>query len=355
MKKIIEKLKDRYYRNVIICIIVALILFTIPIFIIQKQNSNVLHVENLYATKSTKYVTDKVTLFENSIFNNDQQGYYTSDFYVAGLLNTFHIDYYNTLNLNSTNHDLNFIKSITVTLIVEGPEGIILQEPLSNYAPGYYLQESGSVNNSDSSVNFNQSIELDYAQFTTRFNQIKNELSNITCTATIKINYIISCSGTLNNEKYSYQETMSSTLPVMSVGGLVSIDHVYKSNSNLEKNINTYDNHINYAWLSLAIIFDIIALILLAILIYALSIEKHESAKERYVNKMLNNYQDLIVYSNEIPTEGKQIIKLENFMDIIKAETELSTPIVCNHKDSKYKFYVLSQSYIYYFEYDTNN
>ena len=356
IKQFIEKLKkDKYNRNVVICFIVALILISIPLLLVELQHAKIADVETIYDTRSTKYASDKVKLVDNSLFINDAQGYYTSDFYVVNLLQDFHIDFYNTLNLNSTNHELSYLKSVVVSLVVEGEEGTILQETLSDYAPGYYEQSRGEVASDATACVLNQSVELNYSRFTDRFTEIREILTGITCTAQIKVVYTASCYGLLNDEQYSYQETMTSYIPVLSSGGLLSIDHVYRNSTDLQKLENTYHSEINYFWFVVAILCDLIALGLLTCLIISWVQYLKENARQKYIHKILNEYDDILVFTTQPLQEAKYKITLQNFEDMVKVETELSMPIVYTYQDEQYDFYVYAGDVVYTYQYRVND
>ena len=353
MKKIIETLKnDKYWFNVCVVFALFLILLSIPFLLIQFRNMRVEETIKTYDTRASKSVTDKVRLEENNVFENDSDGYYESSFYIASMVEDVNIKFFDTLNLNSSNHDLTYSKAVKITLIVEGDEGVILEESNTNFGSGTYLQESGKVEGSTSVVDFNQEVNIDYTSFVSRFSTIRDTVG-INCTATIEVVYSVSASGKVNDTNYSYFDSMTSYIPVQTTGTF-SIDHSYSYVTTLADKDTITHNNANYYLIAFAFILDAVAIALIVLLIIALVERSKESASKKAINKILNQYDDILVNSDESISEDFKFITLKSFEDIVKVETELSTPIIWKNEEDKYLFYIYGNNVTYIYTFDMN-
>ena len=346
--------KDKYRINLAICFVVALILLSLPILMLQFKQANVSHVNNIYSVKATKSVQDKVVLKDNDIFQSTN-GYYSNDFYVVDMISNFHIQYYDTLYLTGVEEiDLSATQIIYADLVVESAEGEILKEAQSVQAPGYVSRKETIYTTTQSVIDLNEKVEMNYKTFQTRFGEIKNKLPGVDCYGYIKIRYIVRCNGTIDGEVFNYQEILTSQMPILTAGTL-GISHTIPAVMETEKDIVTYSNEINAAWLSLGILMDVIAIILLVIVIIAIVQLSQQNKKQKQVNKLLSEYNDIIIFAEHmVELKNSQLLRVASFNDMVKAEVELSTPIVCVEEKGQYHFYLYNKWVTYYYTVNVN-
>lgn len=76
-----------------------------------------------------------------------------------------------------------------------------------------------------------------------------------------------------------------------------------------------------------------------------------EKASQRYIQKILSQYNDILV-KIDAPLKSKvPVLRVSSFDDLVKVETELSLPITWYFDGNTYNFYVYSENVTYSFEY----
>lgn len=350
MKKIIETLKkDKQIISVFLFAVFLLVLLSVPILITQVRNFNLSQNKIMYSSKVHKDVSDKAKLKANDVFTNNTDGYYSSEFYVSSLIDEIKISYNASLYTYSNDNDLNFTKKVTSQLIIESSEGQILEKTI------YSLQKSQIEKNQDN-VSLNTDVTLIYKDYIDAFKDIETELSGVPITGKIKVQYNIrtspSYNSVINGEEFSYNDTLTSYIPVQTTGTL-DIIHNYTTPTSLEKSDTVFYNKVNYVWLTFAVLCDVVAIGISSLLVMAFIEKKNENAKMRFINKILQNNNDIIVNCVEIPKIKYPIVKLQTFDDIIKAEVELSSPINFVKNGDLYEFYVYGNNLVYYYSYLT--
>lgn len=351
MRKFIKRLReDRYLFNVLVCVAILLILASIPILLVQFRNFNLSQISTVYQVNLSRSSTDKVKLKENNVFVNNSGDYYVSDFYVSNLVDAVHIDFNNSVNFYTTNYNVDYTKQIKATLIVDGSEGVILEENATENGEEYYLQESGHADNSSSIYYLNEEVEFDYDRLCARLSEIQASCDGITCYGTVEIEYTLSCVGTLSGENFSYYDTMRSYFPI-ETSGTMSVDHTLSQNREIDKTKITYYNDVNYLWLVVGFLADIVALGIITLIVIAVVQAGREKASQRYIQKILSQYNDILV-KIDAPLKSKvPVLRVSSFDDLVKVETELSLPITWYFDGNTYNFYVYSENVTYSFEY----
>ncbi len=350
IKKLIERLKkDRYWFNVTICLALVLLLLSVPFLLVQFGRFNVSETSQLYETRASKSVSDKVVLKDNDIFVTDGEGYYSSDFYIANLLDSVRVDFYDTLNLNTVDYDLNFVKTLRVVLVVEGEDGVILEEENEEFGSGIIKQENGNQSGGTAVVDLNENIELQYETYTSRFNFI-HETLGISCFATLEVHYEIDCFGTVNGHNYSYQDSFVSFVPVQTSGTL-SVANQYTSSTALSDSEITYHNEANYFWLIFGFLLDIVAIVLIGVLTYVIVQKMRENSGQKRINKIIGQYEDILVKIEKPLERDLPVLELDSFDDVVKVETELSSPIVWLSENEKYDFFIYAPHLTYHYSF----
>lgn len=356
MKKIIETLKkDKQIISVFLFAVFLLVLLSVPILITQVRNFNLSQNKIMYSSKVQKYVSDKAKLKANDVFTNNTDGYYSSEFYVSSLIDEIKISYNASLYTYSNDNDLKFIGTVTSKLIIESSEGQILEKTYGEQTSSYISQFNIPAKNQDN-VSLNTEVSLDYDRYITDFKAIETALSGVPITGKIKVQYNIrtspSYNSVINGEEFSYNDTLTSYIPVQTTGTL-DIIHNYTTKTSLEKSDTVFYNKVNYVWLTFAVLCDVVAIGISSLLVMAFIEKKNENAKMRFINKILQNNNDIIVNCVEIPKIKYPIVKLQTFDDIIKAEVELSSPINFVKNGDLYEFYVYGNNLVYYYSYLT--
>lgn len=370
MKKIVNKIKNN--KKLIGCLFafaLLLICFAIPILLTQYNSIKVpSQTINYKAQTSNKNVTDKVKLIDNEQFQNDSDGYYSYDFYVKDLVKNVYVDYNNTLNFNSNDVDVNIFKTVFVKLILECSAGPVWENSLvynnatvepddtKFVSTDSYLYQIHSINN-NTTADLGQTIELDYQPFKDKFTQVQTQLPGITVTdAKILVSYVVKVNGSVNNKSFVYSDTILSEIPITATAGTIDFTHTISPAETIEKQEITYLNKVNNFLVLLGFIFIGVSISIVFFLIYVIVEKKRETAKQRYINKILNEYNDIIVYNTEkIFIQNHKTIVVKSFEDMVKAEVEMSTPINLFNTDNIFEFYIFGKGFTYYYRFDATD
>lgn len=356
MKRFLEYIKkDKQTLSILFCVVFVLIIISVPVLISQMRNFKISKSDVVYNARIQKSVADRVKLTDdNGVFINNDGNYYKSDFYVSHLIEDVSIVYNALLYANSLDNHFKFRNTVKVELIVESAEGQILQKVYGEQTPDFISQFDVESKNKNT-VNLNKEVVINYKNFVTDFKEIESKLSGVPCSGKIKVQYIInnypSFKNTLNGETFSYRETLTTYIPVQSTGTL-NIVHNYTPSTSIDKMETIYENKVNYYWLVFAIFCDFVSIVLLIILSVVLIQKSNENINVKFINKILQNNNDIIVNCLEKPEIKTKLIKVQTFEDLIKAEVELSSPINFIKTNDLYEFYVYGNDLAYYYSYD---
>lgn len=288
--------------------------------------------------KEQSNVDYKVYLKDNDYYDVDYLG--KDKLYIASIIDKINIDFDYNFFIDE-NVDLNFDYSIVGNLLIQNESGTE-----TYFEKEYELEEltKSKINNSKN-YELNKSVSVDYDYYNNLANNFKNDFKLNTSSKLVvylKINKHGNNYVNLNNNSL-----MSVEIPLSQQAVNIKLD--YKAINEDSKLIKS--SHVsvgNMAFVFVGLIFIIISIINLLRLIKLLNkILPHKGKYQRYLNKLLTEYDRVIVNSSQMPdlSDESKIEKIQEFKELLDLRDMLKLPI---------KYYALSDEKSYFYLYNIN-
>lgn len=264
--------------------------------------------------------------------------------YVASLIDKVKIDFdYNFIS--DKNIDLNFNYKVIATLLITNSN-----ERKTYFKKDYILLEKQTIELEDQSKQvINNSIEIDYDYYNSLANKFKSSYG-VDTESKLLVNLLINKEN--RNEKIDINKDslMSVTIPLSESSVNIAID--YKDVNNHSKIIAESSIKVdNGLYMFMAIILVGLALIMVINSIKLLTLLKtNKSNYDKYIGKLLNEYDRLIVETTTYPImKGNDIIKVSNFQELLDVRDNLKLPIMYYvvTKHQKCYFYIMHENKFY--------
>lgn len=323
MKNLKEKIKDMYFsynQRVILYLISFILILSLGLLFLYKTID--IKEEKVISYKEIGSLDYKVYLKENDFY---QESYLGKDmYYIASLIKNIEVD----LNYNfiiDTNVDMTFSYDIIGKLV-------ILEEHSKNklYEREYVLKTvEAQAKENEKNHTIQDTLNIDYDYYNDLANKFKgtygiDAISELVLY--ININKQISEKEDIDLNEL---KQMTITIPLTQKTLDIKIDNTGINNSN---------QIISESKISLSnIIFGILFIIVFPAFIYVLYklisllliLKPKHSKYDKYVKKLLNEYDRLIV---ETPTEpileNKNIIKINKFEELLDVRDNVKRPIM---------------------------
>ena len=259
----------------------------------------------------------KIDRTSNYLINLKPNSYYqetsvNNELIPSNLINNLKIDFdYKYLSTKKTN--LNYHYKIEAFIISYNKDNIEV------WKRDYLLKEN-SLNNLSNSFKINESINIDYNYYN---NLAKSYLrdNNLNLNTILKVRLSVN----INTNNIKIDDYLEYNISL--TNNLTSINK-YLNDIDENKDIYLKNNNIYY------IIGFILVILSISLLIYD---------KYKKQDKLLNNYQDIIVNINEDIDTNLEIIYLKRIEDLINMAEVNNTNILLY----KNKFYIILNNYIY--------
>lgn len=337
MKKIKEKIKNMYFsykQRVILYSVSFILLLCLGLLFLYKTID--IKEEKVITYKELGTLDYKVYLKENDFY--DEEYLNKNMYYIASLIKNIDID----LNYNfiiDTDVDMSFNYNIIGKLVIlEG------QAKNKIYEREYELKTveiEPKENQKNSTIHDTLSIDYDY------YNDLANKFkATYGIDASSELEIYININKNINNkEDINLNETkqMVMTIPLTQKTLDIKID---------DTSINNSNQIISESKISLInIIFGILFIIVFPLFIYVtfklivllLILKPKHTKYDKYVKKLLNEYDRLIVETTTEPLlEHRNIIKINKFEELLDVRDNVKRPIMYHNivKHHKCYFYI---------------
>lgn len=264
--------------------------------------------------------------------------------YIASLIDKVKIDF----NYNFTsdeNISLDFNYKIVGKLSITDSTG-----KNSYFEKNYVLLDDKSVSlEKGDNKNIKQSIDIDYGYYNSLANRFKTSYG-VESSSNFVIYFIINKDNSEENITINNSSIMSITIPLSEKSVNITMDYKDINNtSSLISESNVIINSIIY--IIAATIFIILSLIAMIKTLRLLTLLKTNRSKyDKYVNRLLTEYDRLIVETSTCPiTTGDNVIKIEKFQELLDVRDNLKLPIMYYVvvKHQKCYFYITHENKIY--------
>lgn len=350
-KKIVKEEKNRtsvnektyvsYFNRVLIYALSLLLCFILAT--IFMSNAVTTKKDQFITYKETSNLDYKVNLKKNDFY---EQKYLGKDMiYVASLIDTIDIDFNYIFDIEKKS-DVNFDYDITGKLVISDTNG-----QNTFYEKEYDLSKTKKESiNAKKSHKINEKISIDYDKYNNLANKFRTNYG-IDTTSNLIVSLNVHKKGSDKNEyKLDNKSAVSVTIPLSEKAINIKIDRNDINNSSqlFTSSSVTIDN---YAYLLISIVFIILLPVFMFPLVgLLLSMETNKSPYDKYINKILNEYDRLIVETTTAPdVENKNIIRIDSFNELLDVRDNLSLPIkyYIITKHQKCNFYINHNDELY--------
>lgn len=284
----------------------------------------------------------KVYLKNNDFYDTEYLG--KNMLYVANLIDKIKIDFdYNFMS--DKNINLDFTYKIIGKLSITDSE-----RKNSYFEKEYVLVDSSSLSlNKGNSQNIKQSIDVDYGYYNSLANRFKTSYG-VDSSSDFTIYFVVDKDNSEDNIINNNLSMMSITIPLSEKSIEIGMDYkdIDNTSSLISKSNVIIDNIIH---ITIAIILIIISIIMLLKTIRLLKLLKTEkSIYDKYVNKLLTEYDRLIVETSTCPKITEEnVIKINKFNELLDVRDNLKLPIMYYIviKHQKCYFYITHENKIY--------
>lgn len=336
-----EKTYVSYFNRVLIYSLSLLLCFILAT--IFMSNAVTTKKDQFITYKETSNLDYKVNLKKNDFY---EQKYLGKDMiYVASLIDTIDIDFNYIFDI-AKKSDINFDYDITGKLVISDING-----QNTFYEKEYDLSQTKKESiNSKKSHKINEKISIDYDKYNNLANKFRTNYG-IDTNSNLIVSLNVHKKGSDKNEyKLDNKSAVSVTIPLSEKAINIKIDHNDINNSSqlFTKSSVTIDN---FAYLLISIVLIILLPVFTFPLVgLLLSMETSKSPYDKYIKKILNEYDRLIVETTTAPdVENKNIIRIDSFNELLDVRDNLSLPIkyYIITKHQKCNFYINHNDELY--------
>lgn len=317
-------------RNIVFmfsCLIFVIFLISLSFFaIFMERNKN--YYVNYNESNNTKY---RVYLKKNDFYKEPYLE--EKNEYISAIIDYISANFKYSLSLNEDNVEYKYSYKIDADINVKrkNSDNYLYHDTVS-------LVEKKEVTTSNSSVNINESLKIDYNYYN---NIIKNfiniySLEDISSKMTVKM--YISIIGSCENfdENANKESVITMDIPLASkVTNIELSDNFMAVENNVIQCKKIYDN------ISIFLIFGIFFLVLCLALIfitvrYVYTTRTAENIYEKELKKILNNYSSYIQkLNNDFNFDKYQLLKIDTFTDMLEIRDTIGQPILMKENEDK--------------------
>jgi putative Mn2+ efflux pump MntP len=287
----------------------------------------------------------KVYLFDNDFYDKEYLEKGDVNLYVANLIKKIELDFKYMFETEAK-ENLNFTYSIVGKLSITNADGT-----KSYYKKSYVLldEKKVSMENKDYQI-INEVIDIDYVYYNSLANRFKNSYGIDTVSTLTVYMLVDKTSGVENDIVKDSNNTMNFVIPLSEKAVDISLD--YKAINEASTIVKAESVAIgNVVYLGAAIVLVIISLIILIKIMRMLySTAPKKNNYDKYVNKILREYDRLIAETGTLLSfENKQIITINKFTELLDIHDNLQLPIMYYviTKHQKCYFYIAHNETIY--------
>lgn len=329
-------------------LIIYIFIFLICIFISLICLANIFYIKSPINTKvnTNSSIDYKVYLKENNFYEEEyiSKNNSTTDIFLAKIIDKIDIDF---------NYQIKTTKKIDIEYEYS-IKAILTISPVDNtnktyYSKTYTLLENATKEQKNQTNNIHELISIDYDYYRQLANQFKStlgvETSNL-LTIYMSINKK-SNDSLLNGDK---NDSLIVKIPLTNKDVDIKLEYQdINKTGTLVEHFNGIN--MNVLIMIISIIFLLIALHYSIKIIRHININNTKNLKyEKYIKRIKKDYSRLIIETSNRPnTEGKEIIRLNSFEDLLDVRDSIKLPInkYTTAKNQKNIFYFYDKNKVY--------
>lgn len=332
-------------------LIIYFILIIISLFLLLNiyKDSKKLVIKNEASYEEKSGLSFEVCLINNDFIN--ENCFKEKRSYVTSLID--YINFYYDYMFSSSqkgNYLFNYTLKASLIATAKDNQNVV-------YTKEDILDKGSEVINNLSNKNYNKVFKIDYQKYNSLILDFKKSyLLSLDSKLIIKLNSTIRGHVDGVNKELDSEIIQTITIPLTET--LVNINDENTNKTN-HKTIRDYENNNGIIFLIEEIIVFFISLILVMCFIreflYLLSNSKNYS---NVLNKLLKNYDNIIVLINSMPKLDKyKIIKVYNFNELLDVHNNTNKPILFfENKEKCYaSFFIINELQVYIFKISKSN
>ena len=333
-----------YTGRIVLDIILLVIFLAVGTFLLKNSIDFNREVVVNYSEKSN--LDYKVYLKPNDFYEEDYLG--KDMIYVASLIDRINVDFNYTFGI-ADNENLDFNYSIYGKLLITNKGGT-----KSYFEKTYTLLENKSVSMVNNSVqNIIENLDIDYGYYNSLANSF-NKAYGVDSESKLVVYMVINRKSNANSGlEMDSESIMNVAIPLSERAIDISLDYkeIDTNSSVLKKKDVSLNNVVS---LVIAVMLIILAVIMAVKFVRKISLITEKKNKyDKYVAKILKEYDRLIAESSTlISFEGKEIVKIDKFTELLDIHDNLTLPIMYYNVTSHVKsyFYIAHQNIVYLYK-----
>ena len=299
-----------------ITVLVLILIISVVLFTMYIKKDTVYYVH--YNDKSD--IDYQVALKENTYFDGNYLG--KDQQYIASLIDFINADFKYDLNVDE-NLEYNYKYKIVANVNVIDNNS---NRTVYSFSENLLDEISGQ---SDRALNIQENVKIDYNKYNDLISEFVNvyHLKNVTSTLTVDM--YVGIAGSI--EEFNKEEDSVISLDIPLTTDTAAIDINYDLSNNIDNLITLKPSYQNSTiLLKIAATLIVIDLgLLVGLIIYIKDSETEEEKYNIQLKKILNNYGSYISkVEDEFDMKGYQILKVENFVDLLEIRDTMHIPII---------------------------
>ena len=314
-----HKKKYGYGDRLFILFLLALLVLSLTLIMIDKAIKFAEHDVVTYNEKGNldyKVNLKKNDFYDNRTLNKDM-------IYVASLIDNIDVNFNYDFNISEKN-DIKFAYDIIGDLVITDTDG-----KNTFFEKKYTLKKKQmSYLKDKKNYSFKDSIKVDYNTYNDLANRFRSNYGIDTKSDLIVYLNVYKQGSEESVQGLNNNSHMTLTIPLSEKAIDIKMDSKGITNTNKVYNTTGYKIKNYYAALIALVLFIIFIIIIIMIIRTICLIRSKKSKYERYIKKLLREYDRLIVETVTAPNEsGKNIIEIDSFDELLDVRDNLGLPI----------------------------
>ena len=315
------KLWVRIVLSILLSIGILLPLLEIYLNSIKVKN---VPTEVLYTYIINKNADYKVQLYENNFTDEDEMG--AKKVYIADLVKNIKIDYvYNYSGTKAT--DLNYEYYITGRLYGTNQSSSATENDVVWEKEYTLLEKTVKESKGKAGFNINQELNLDYPTYKNEVLKFRRKFG-MSLTTNLELTLHVNITGKYKDKDIKKTDKVILEVPLGVQAFSIKEDYKKQDSKNIYKEEANIQIE-NKPFTVICIIITLVSTILFISLFKAIFNIKPKSEYTKHLDKILKNYDQIIVeVENPVREKDHNVILVKSFEEMIDLEEELRIPII---------------------------
>lgn len=283
----------------------------------------------------------KVNIIDNNYI--DENSLNLNENYITDLVSNIELSFkyiYEATKKGNYNYDYDIKATINGEY-----QGSVENQNKNFWTKEYKILEKKCLTANDTnSISVDERIILDFQQYNTEVTNFKKEL-NVPINANLEVLMTINVNGEADNNKVKDTKTQKFIIPLNQL--IFSITNEAKATDHQEITHTDDNRPINMIKFDVGVVMIVYSISLLAVTFKL--IFKTKSKFDSELDRILKTYSDIIVeLASSISIEGKEIVLVKGFNEMLDLEEELRIPInFIQTERNEGKFFIVNNDICY--------